>query len=154
MLDDFYIKRTLPDIKDLTPDSQEIFMHFFAEAYGYRGGDNQEVLYLSPWEFMMWWKVRPLPRPAGPMPRCTESEEYEEVAARCNESLRDKGSMVLWCLEPHDDDEDKPRWEPNEKFSAKNMCFYPEDIPGSVDFRRTQTNGSRAGRDGHARSRQ
>ena len=32
---------------------------------------------------------------------------------------------------------EKPQWEPNPEFISKDVCFYPEDVPGSTDFRRT-----------------
>ena len=35
-----------------------------SEAYGYRGHDER-VRYLSPWEFVMWWVVKPLLPPVG-----------------------------------------------------------------------------------------
>ena len=56
--DGLELKRCLPDTRDLRDDQKNVHLRFFAETYGYRGKENLDVIYLSPWEFKMWWSVR------------------------------------------------------------------------------------------------
>ena len=41
---------------------KDIELRHFPDHYGYRGADPR-VVYLSPWEFLMLWEVKPLPKP-------------------------------------------------------------------------------------------
>ena len=136
--DGIELKRCLPDTRDLTSDHDNVHLRFFAEVYGFRGSTNKEVIYLSPWEFKMWWSVRKLPQPPGPKPNPANREEYIARVQDLNETLRAKGAMTIWSDEPRQEESgEKARWEPNPDYSSKDVCFYPEDIPGSTDFRRT-----------------
>ena len=53
-----------------TPDQ----LYDFDDAYGYRPNRPLDVYYLNPWEFLMLWEVRQMPKPAA-------GEDYELTKA-------------------------------------------------------------------------
>ena len=48
-----------------TDNGTEVYLKYFPDLYGYRGHlpEALPVYYLNPWEFLMWWEVKRLPKP-------------------------------------------------------------------------------------------
>jgi len=67
--------KALP-VKDAKTKVQDVSLKQFDDLYGFRG-QNENVYWLSPWEFLMLWECLRLPKPPATRvisPSCTESD--------------------------------------------------------------------------------
>ena len=59
------VTKVLPRSKTAAAADDDVVIRHFPDLYGYRGprGTHKDVFYLNPWEFLMLWEVKVLPKP-------------------------------------------------------------------------------------------
>ena len=75
--EDRVLTKVLPTMDSDVP-SEELYLKCFDDIYGFRAqneGFGKHVFYLNPWEFVMLWEVKPLPKPR----RTKEDAEMEKA---------------------------------------------------------------------------
>ena len=103
----------MPEItKEIGADA-EIYRRCFDDVYGYRAmgeGFGRHLYYLSPWEFVMLWAIRQLPKPGA------------------GSAGRHKGVCLSIAVGDND-------FGPNPEAESDDIIFFPDGIPGPAKLR-------------------
>lgn len=121
------IRKVIPATSTINNNgtAEDVILRYFPDLYGYRGHlpEAAPVYYLNPWEFLMWWEVKPLPKP------CVHNIGIREKRA--------VPELTVWVEKPAEGTTGKFQLNPKavQHFaSSKTILFYPEREEG-LDLR-------------------
>ena len=73
------VHKELPAYRDTVP-SDDLYLRCFDDIYGFRAqnsGKGRHLYYLNPWEFLMLWECKPLPKPPSKLSVALGEDDYE-----------------------------------------------------------------------------
>ena len=121
------VRKVLPKKKLGEHSNDPVKLHHFEDSYGFRG-NNRNVYYLSPWEFLMLWEVLPLPKPG---PRTEEGSRGDAEKTTPSEV-----PLTLPVEQPPSDNaDDTAQYDVNPAAESDDVLFFPE-LPVGPQLRR------------------
>ncbi len=123
--EDRVLTKVLPSMQGDVP-TEDIYLKCFDDMYGFRGkneGYGKHVFYLNPWEFIMLWEIKPLPRP--------RKKKQDETMDSDDDNTNEKCHKPIPLSIPIGDDDD---YGPNLAAESADILFFPADIPGSSNL--------------------
>ena len=83
------LRKVLPKVGDKEVD-EDLYLRCFDDIYGFRGkneGFSRHVFFLNPWEFLMLWECKPLPKPPSPLVRAVKDAVEPNPKAESDDIL-------------------------------------------------------------------
>ena len=120
--EDRVLTKVLPKMDSAVP-SEELFLKCFDDIYGFRAkntGFGKHIFYLNPWEFIMLWEVKALPKPR-------RKEEEAEMESDDNDEQNQRPTKAKPLSVFIGDDGD---YGPNMEAECDDILFFPSGIPG------------------------
>jgi hypothetical protein len=120
--------KAVPPVGGTAPTS-EVFLRQFDDLYGYRG-DNENIYYLNPWEFLMLWETLPLPKPSQ-----SRREDGKDGVDDAEEPEDDRSHVPLTLKMVRPEPDSDRDYDVNPEAETNDVRFFPEDLPGDVQLR-------------------